>query len=103
MIQVIFLLIPLLEESIGPDLISDMTTRIILPDLADYTARVLRSTTVKLESFVIDRTPLKLPENPFQMARTPVVLVPKDVLSPLPVASDWSEVADSAAENDALR
>jgi len=99
----IFFLIPLLEESIGPDLISDMTTRIILPDLAAYTLRVLRPTAVALETFVIDRISMELPRNPFQATRMPVVLVPKDVLSRLPVASDWSEVADSAAENDALR
>ncbi len=99
----IFFLIPLLEESIGPDLISDMTTRIILPDLAAYTLRVLRPTAVPLETFPIDRISMELPRNSFQATRMPVVLVPKDVLSRLPVASDWTEVADSAAENDALR
>jgi len=99
----IFFLIPLLEESIGPDLISDMTTRIILQDLAAFTLRVLRPTVVALETFVIDQISMELPRNPFQRARMPVVLVPKDVLSPLPVATDWSEVADSAAANDALR
>jgi len=99
----IFFLIPLLEESIGPDLISDMTTRIILPELAAYTLRVLRPTAVALETFVIDRISMELPRNHFQAAKMPVVLVPKDVLSRLPVASDWSEIADSAAENDALR
>jgi hypothetical protein len=99
----IFLLIPLLEESIGPDLISDMTTRIILPDLAQYTRRVLSQQSVGMELFTVNGEPTGLPRNPFQSIKTPVVLVPKDVLARLPIATDWSEVADSAAQNDALR
>jgi hypothetical protein len=99
----LFLLIPLLEESIGPDLISDMTTRIILPDLARFTERVLGGLSIPRASFRIGEGQLQLPQNPFFNRRTPVILVPADVLSRLPVVTDWSEVADAAAQNTALR
>jgi hypothetical protein len=99
----IFLLIPLLEENVGPDLISDMTTRIILPDLADFTHRILSREAVPLQPFTIDGLTVDLPNNPFARRPLPVVLVPKDVLARLPIASDWSEVADAAVENASLR
>jgi hypothetical protein len=99
----VFLLIPLLEESIGPDLISDMTTRIILPDLAIFTERILRGTSVPTQSFKFEGETFDLPANPFAKNAMPIVLVPKDVLSRLPVASDWREVADAAAQNAAFR
>lgn len=99
----IFLLIPLLEEKIGPDLISDMTTKIILADLASFTCRVLSGASVPLHAFRIDGQVFDLPRNPFASRNLPIVLVPADVLARLPVASDWSEVADAAAENVALR
>lgn len=99
----IFLLIPLLEEKIGPDLISDMATKIILPELAKFTFRTLSSQSVPREQFTFDGDSVQLPRNPFSTKRIPVVLVPKDILARLPVASDWSEVADAASENAALR
>jgi hypothetical protein len=99
----VFLLIPLLEENIGPDLISDMVTRIILPDLAEYTQRVLASFPLSRSQFKFDEKAFDLPRNPFVKRLTPVLLVPKDILSKLPVATDWSEVADAAAKNAALR
>jgi hypothetical protein len=99
----IFLLIPLLEENIGPDLISDMVTTIILPDLATFTERTLKPYDFQRTPFEIDSRVFQLPKNPFRKKATPVILVPKDILSKLPVATDWSEVADAAAKTAALR
>jgi hypothetical protein len=99
----VFLLIPLLEENIGPDLISDMVTTIILPDLADFTERVLAPFNWQRMPFEIDGRTFQLPMNPFRKKATPVILVPKDILSKLPVATDWSEVADAAAKTAQLR
>jgi hypothetical protein len=99
----VFLLIPLLEENIGPDLISDMLTTIILPDLARYTERILAGHCIKREPFQFGEKTFDLPRNPFRKKATPVILVPKDILSKLPVATDWSEVADAAAKTARLR
>ena len=44
-----------------------------------------------------------LPINPFEKADTPIILVPADILRDLPIATDWSDVADAASKNAALR
>jgi hypothetical protein len=99
----IFLLIPLLEEYVGPDLISDMTTRIISPDLAQFTVRVLSGLPIAVGRFVFEGQRFELPSNPFSSKPLPVLLVPKDVLARLPIASNWEEVAAAAVENAAIR
>lgn len=99
----LFKLIPLLEEGIGPDLISDLTTNIILPDLATVTARIAAELGIPTAAFDLPGGRFSLPINPTEARRSPVVLVPTDILRDLPIASDWSEVADVAAHNSALR
>ena len=99
----LFILLPLLEEGVGPDLISDLTTRVIAPDLARLTHRIATDLHVPTEAFVIEGSEFQLPVNPRQTRRTPVLLVPTDILRSLPLASDWSEVADAAAEIDIIR
>jgi hypothetical protein len=39
--------------------------------------------------FEIDDRVFQLPKNPFRRKATPVILVPKNILSKLPVATDW--------------
>jgi len=98
-----FILIPLLEDGIGPDLISDLTANVIQEDLASLTQRVTATLSIPSEPFSIGSGTYRLPRNPTETARTPVLLVAKDTLRRLPVASDWSEVADVTAHNQALR
>jgi len=98
----LFLLLPLIEEGVGPDLISDMTTNIIAPDLAAYTRRVADSLGVPLSDHRLLDQDERLPANPV-VPGLPVLLVPRDVLDKLPVASDWSEVAGTASKNRQLR
>jgi hypothetical protein len=103
----LFPLLALLEEDIGPDRISDLTTRVIAPHLGDFTTRVMQGFDLQLSPFQISGRTFNLPVNPFVTDRgrrpLPVVLVPKDVLRDLPVASDWSEVDDAKSHNEALR
>jgi len=99
----LFLLIPLLEEKIGPDLISDMVTTIAIRELASFTVRVLKPLNVPRSNFKINDQDFPLPLNPFFKRPQPVILVPQDVLSRLPIATDWSEVADAAAQAASLR
>lgn len=99
----LFKLLPLLEEGVGPDLISDLTTNVIVEDLAELTAIVCEKLTVPTQEFQVwDRT-ISLPVNPTQARPTPVLLVPLDVLRALPVASSWSEIADAAAAGASAR
>lgn len=100
----LFILLPLLENDVGPDRISDMATKIILPELAEYTLQVAQSFSIPTKQYVFFGQTYYLPQNPFEQTNsTPIILVPKDILSKLPVASDWSEVADAASKNSTIR
>lgn len=99
----LFKLLPLLEEGVGPDLISDLTTNVILGDLAALTGSVCNKLDVPMENHTLNGKTFSLPTNPTQTRLTPVLLVPADILRSLPLASDWSEVADAAAESAAAR
>ncbi len=80
-----------------------MYTNILLPDLSLYTERVCDALGVPLEEFRIDNRDLHLPVNPTQARRTPIVLVPSDVLRDLPIASSVEEIWIAAEHNEALR
>jgi hypothetical protein len=99
----LFIALPLLEEDIGPDLISDMTTNIIIPDLLRFNVRVSHELSIKTESFLIKGFSVDLPRNPLETKQTPVLLVPTDILRKLPIANDWDEVCHVASENAILR
>lgn len=99
----LFLSLPLLEESIGPDLISDMTTNIILENLMAFNIRILKVLNIQTMRFKLKGNYYNLAPNPKENHLSPVILVPKDVLRQLPIANSWSEVCDNAAENEELR
>ena len=93
----------LFEANIGPDRVSDMATNVVLRALADLNRRVLYELEVVGEIFTIDGIEGTFLTNPFEEQITPIILVPKDVLRKLPIASDWDGIADAAAQNQALR
>lgn len=99
----LFVALPLLEEGVGPDLISDMTTNIILFDLFEFNTRVLKSLDVPTELFQFGTQSIHLPVNPTTIRRTPIILLPKDVLRELPLAQDWDSVCEAARKNALLR
>ncbi len=100
----LFLVIALLEDGIGPDLISDMTTNIILKNLESFNARICKQFNVKTQPFEF-KNGLKasFPRNPLADRLAPVILVPNDILRELPVATSWEDVGDAAAKNSVLR
>jgi hypothetical protein len=104
----LFVAMALIEEGIGPDRISDMTTKIILPVLIAYTEAVCRALNVSTKRITFglsngERFSGDLPRNPLDAGGGPVILVPRDVLRNLPVATDWDSVGDAASKNAALR
>jgi hypothetical protein len=104
----LFVAMALFEEGFGPDRISDMTTNIILPDLLAFNSRVLQTLSVSCKPTTITLRNGKtyqanLPVNPFVKGGAPIILVPNDTLRALPIAADWSDVADAAAKNAAFR
>lgn len=93
----------LFESDIGPDRISDMATNVIREALVAFNERILRELKITGDNFNIEGTPGIFLRNPFQEQRTPIILVPKDILRTLPIARDWDGVADAASKNDELR
>lgn len=104
----LFVAMGLLEDGIGPDRISDMTANVILPDLLKFNMRILKSLNVPTKAVKItlrngQEHDTDLPINPFVKDKTPIILVPADILRDLPIATDWSDVSDAASKNAALR
>jgi hypothetical protein len=105
----LFVAMALFEEGFGPDRISDMTTNVILGDLLRFNARVLDGLPVPREAMTLRLRNGKsyeaaLPVNPYvRGGADPVILVPADILRDLPIAKDWSDVADAASKNEELR
>lgn len=99
----LFELTGLFEQDFGPDRISDMTAKVIAPDLYAYTTRVCEEMGVpatEIDFPGIDSSAF-LPINPH--TNRPIILVPKDVLRDLPIAMGWSDVNQIAAQNAELR
>lgn len=100
----LFVAMALLEDDIGPDRISDMTTNVIIDSIISFNARILNILKkIPTEEFTILDRKCSLPRNPYQTRRIPIILVPDDIVRPLPIVTDWDEVCNIAAENDRLR
>lgn len=99
----LFQLLPLIEEGVGPDLISDMTCHVIRPALARLTQWVVDE--LKIDHLEVDIAGerFRLPANPLLGEGRYVMLAPLDILRDLPVATCWSEVEDIASQNAQLR
>lgn len=99
----LFMAIPLLEDNIGPDLISDMCTNIILERLLDLNERVISELRLDTSTFKFGLREVELPQNPTESKKAPIILLPFDILRELPLANDWQEVCTVASENEILR
>ena len=104
----LFVAMALFESGVGPDRISDMTTNVILGDLLIFNERILPELGIPTQATTINLKNGKsytaqLATNPFIGPSDPVILVPSDILRDLPIATDWSGVADAASKNSQLR
>lgn len=96
---VIFELVGLFEEGIGADRISDMIARIILTDLFNYTDRILKQLKIKNTKKIT----YKNKEYNLPFYSEPILFLPIEILSPLPVAYGWDDIDIVCAYNDSLR
>jgi len=96
----------LFEENVGPDTISDLTTRAITPQLADLTESFCLKYEVPTQAVML---PLVGEEKKLPVYKTtkgtdrPIVLVPQDIIRDLPMANDWSDVQAAINANKAIR
>lgn len=95
----LFPALALFESDIGSDRISDMATNIIIGPLSEFNARVLGELGLKGKRFPMGQFLV----NPYEENRTPLILVPTDILRDLPIAEDWDGIAEAASRNEELR
>ena len=95
-------LMGLFEEGVGPDTLSDMTTNFLLPILCEITEGFAKANNLPVKKFGSVYSNRLLPENPFAPGK-PVVLVPRDILRDLPLATDWADVSKVVMEIDEIR
>ncbi len=99
-------LMALFEENVGPDTISDLTTRVITPQLAELTAIFCLKYKVPTQAVSL---PLVGEEKQLPVYKTTkgfdraIVLVPQDIIRDLPMANDWSDVQAAIDANRAIR
>lgn len=92
---IIFELLGVFQEKIGCDRISDLVTFIVRKEIEAYTRRILME--VGLEK-VNERG---LVVNPYN--KEDVLLLPMEILSPLPIADSYDDIDFSCAENERVR
>lgn len=95
-------LMGLFEDGVGPDTLSDMTSNALLPALCRITAQFAEANGIKVVQFGRLYGNAKLPKNPYRPDE-PVLLVPRDILRDLPLATDWADVSRVVMEVRELR
>ncbi|MBJ7542239.1 hypothetical protein JDN41_01545, partial [Rhodomicrobium udaipurense] len=91
------------EERVGPDTISDFTTRVIAGQLAKITEAFCTQhgiPTKKQDGGQEHALPHFLNSNGVEKT---IVLVPRDIVRELPVANDWSDIEAAASANKRIR
>jgi hypothetical protein len=91
------------EEKVGPDTISDFTTRVIVRQLAKITETfcALNGIPTKKQG---DDQEYGLPHFPDAKGTDKAaVLVPRDIVRDLPVANDWSDIEAATSANHRIR
>jgi hypothetical protein len=98
-------LIGFFEEGVGCDLVSDMVTKIVWPELIGYSRDVFNQfhlprnlPTIEVQQ---ESTVLALPKNPY--SNGPIVLVPMEVLQDLPLAFSFEDIDWVCSQNQAVR
>jgi hypothetical protein len=95
-------LMGILEDDVGPDTISDMTTNSLLGVLQEITLDFCKKYAIPTAQFTLGLDQYELPINPLVNGHG-FLLVPKDVLRELPVATDWSDIDRVVQHNAVLR
>lgn len=91
------------EEDVGPDTISDFTTRVIIGALAEVTQLFCEAHGIEVHDTDISQG-FKLPRYIDDNGKASnIVLVPSDIVRELPIANDWSDIESAAFENAKIR
>lgn len=97
----LFLVLPLFERGVGADSLSDFTGNIIVNDIIDFNERMLRTIGISGEAVQIGARDTELLVNPY--SGKPLLLVARDIIRELPIATCWSDISHVVRENESLR
>lgn len=86
----VFLLMPIFEDNISIDRISDMTIAILLNRIVKYTERVARELGIRTYTFTQNKTeePILLPA----YNHKPVLFLPVNILADIPIARSYEDI-----------
>jgi hypothetical protein len=91
------------EENVGPDTISDLTSRIIELQLATLTHEFCALHKISVKNST-SNTGISLPHYKRKDGKErAIILVPSDIVRELPVANDWAGIRDAAEANADVR
>lgn len=98
-------LVGFFQKGVGSDIVSDMIGRALLDEIIAFTTRVTNTiaslTDIEPESYEHNKVTQSAFKNPSNNKR--VLLIPADILQPLPVAEDWDSVDRVSAANAQVR
>lgn len=97
----IFELAVLFEDGFGPDLFSDMTVFMLLPQLGAFNRRVAEKLHLPVKKNILHGIETTLVYSKSQKLGT--LLIPYSLLADLPLAEDWSEIDAVVGYNERLR
>lgn len=97
----LFELLGVFQEKIGCDRISDLLTFILYEDILEYTNRVVTDCKLKYVNLKYKKRIYKTCINPYN--RSPLFLLPKVILSPLPIANGFDDIDRICSENQRVR
>ena len=92
---IIFELLGVFQEKIGCDRISDLVTFVIRNEIVAYTRRIMET----VGTMEVNENGLVV--NPYNGEE--VLLLPMEILSPLPIADSYDDIDFSCAENERVR
>ena len=96
-----FELIPLFQDNVGADRLSDMIATLILDDIKSYTQRVNHNLHIDEDNYNDLQFNTGFLINPYK--HDDLLLVPIDILHELPVAECWEDIEYVVSENSAIR
>lgn len=99
----LFMLLPLFEEGIGPDTISDLTTMMIEDVLLSFTSKIATQVGLPLKKVFYKGKESMLLINPLRKVTSPVLLLPQDILRDLPIVTSWDDIAAASSFNIDVR
>lgn len=97
----LFELLGVFQEKIGCDRISDLLTFILYENILEYTNRVVTDCNLNSVNIKYKKCVYRTCINPYN--RSPLLLLPKIILSPLPIADSFDDIDLICFENQRVR